>query len=159
LLKPGGRIVVWVYPRERALVGAIMNAQRAVSTRLPLGFLELLCRLSVPVGAAKRRLMASRYRIVERLGVALHLATIGVSMHPDAEVRVCDTLDWYAPRYLSRHTVDEVMGWFREAGLVDLADLSRGQVFYHEGQGHGVNVAGRRPQSPASIQPAAGAAL
>ncbi len=77
--------------------------------------------------------------------MALHLATIGVSMHPDPEVRVCDTLDWYAPRYLSRHTVDEVAGWFREAGLVDLVDLSRDQVFYHAGQGHGVNLAGRPP--------------
>jgi SAM-dependent methyltransferase len=155
LLKPGGRIAVWVYPRERAIVGAIMNAQRAVSTRLPLRLLELLCRLSAPIGSVKRRLMSSRYKPIERLGVALHLATIGVSMHPDPEVRVCDTLDWYAPRYLSRHTVDEVLGWFHEAGLVDLVDLSRDQVFYHPGQGHGVNVAGRRPPEPAWEHPAA----
>ena len=57
------------------------------------------------------------------MGVALHLATIGVSMHPDPEVRVCDTLDWYAPRYMSRHTFDEVAGWFRDAGLTDVVDL------------------------------------
>jgi SAM-dependent methyltransferase len=150
LLKPGGRMVIWVYPRERAVVGAIMNAQRAISTRLPLQFLEFICRVSAPIGAAKRRLMSSRYKAIERLGVALHLATIGVSMHPDHEVRVCDTLDWYAPRYLSRHTVEEVAGWFREAGLVDLVDLSRDQVFYHEGQGHGVNLAGRRPGGTAA---------
>jgi hypothetical protein len=102
--------------------------------------------------------MSSRYRAVERLGVALHLATIGVSMHPDPEVRVCDTLDWYAPRYMSRHTVSEVMGWFRESGLVDLVDLSPGQVFYHQGQGHGVNVAGRRPDSTGSSHSASAAA-
>ncbi len=98
LLKPGGRIAVWVYPRERPLVEFIMNAQRAVSTRLPLPLLELLCRIMAPIGGLKRRLFASRRRVVQRLGVALHLLTIGVSMHPDAEVRVCDTLDWYAPR-------------------------------------------------------------
>ena len=56
--------------------------------------------------------MASRHRLVERAGVALQLLTIGVSMHPDREVRVCDTLDWYAPRYLSRHSSEEVAGWF-----------------------------------------------
>jgi hypothetical protein len=101
--------------------------------------------LASPVGALKRKLMASRLRTVERLGVALHLATIGVSMHPDHEVRICDTLDWYAPKYLSRHSFDEISDWFVEAGLVDIVDLSQQQVFYHAGQGHGINIAGRRP--------------
>lgn len=145
LLKPGGRIAIWVYPRERGLVEAIMNLERSVSTRLPLAILEPLCRAAAPIGAIKRRLMASRTWLVQRLGVALHLATIGVSMHPDPEVRVCDTLDWYAPRYLSRHTATEVAGWFAEAGLTDVVDLGREQVFFHEGQGNGINLSGRRP--------------
>ncbi len=121
-----------------------MNAHRAISTRLPLHLLTVLSRLAAPVGGLKRKLMASRHRLVERTGVALHLLTIGVSMHPDPEVRVCDTLDWYAPRYLSRHTIEEVASWFAEAGLIDIQDLSDGQVFFHEGQGHGINLAGRR---------------
>jgi SAM-dependent methyltransferase len=145
LLKPGGRIAVWVYPRERPVVEAIMDAQRAISTRLPTRLLLALSRLSAPIGGIKRRLMSSGHRLVERAGVALHLLTIGVSMHPDPEVRVCDTLDWYAPRYLSRHTREEVAGWFAEAGLTEVVDLSQGQVFYHEGQGHGINLSGRRP--------------
>ena len=89
--------------------------------------------------------MGSRRWVVQRLGVAMHLATIGVSMHPDPEVRVCDTLDWYAPRYLSRHTLAEVAGWFAEAGLTDVVDLGRVALLYHEGQGNGINLAGRRP--------------
>jgi SAM-dependent methyltransferase len=145
LLKPGGRIAIWIYERESPIVERIMNAHRAISTRLPLGVLLALCRLTAPIGLWKRRLMASRSRLVERFGVALHALTIGVSMHPDAEVRVCDTLDWYAPKYLSRHTVEEVAAWFAEAGLCDVVDLSRGQVFHHEGQGNGVNLSGRRP--------------
>jgi len=145
LLKPGGRIVVWVYKRERPIVEMVMNVHRAFSTRLPLGLLEFLSGVSAPVGGLKRRLLASRLWLVQRMGVALHLSTIGVSMHPDPEVRACDTLDWYAPRYLSRHTFDEVAGWFREAGLADLVDLSRDQVFFHKGQGNGINIAGCRP--------------
>jgi hypothetical protein len=82
------------------------------------------------------------------MGVALHLLTIGVSMHPDPEVRVCDTLDWYAPRYLSRHTFDEVAGWFRQAGLSGVVDLSRDQAFFHQGQGNGINIAGYRAAIP-----------
>jgi SAM-dependent methyltransferase len=145
LVKPGGRIVVWLYPRERRLVEWMMNAQRAVSTRMPLTWLDRLCRLSAPLGGVKRELMSSRRWLVQRLGVALHLATIGVSMHPDPEVRVCDTLDWYAPKYMSRHTYDEVAAWFAEAGLTHIADLSRDQAFYHHGQGNGINIAGTRP--------------
>jgi SAM-dependent methyltransferase len=145
LLRPGGRIAIWIYERESPAVERIMNAHRAISTRLPLGVLLALCKVTAPIGLVKRRLMASRWKPVERLGVALHALTIGVSMHPDAEVRVCDTLDWYAPKYLSRHTVEEVAGWFAEAGLCDVVDLSRGQSFYHEGQGNGVNLSGRRP--------------
>ncbi|MDB5353530.1 MAG: methyltransferase family protein [Planctomycetota bacterium] len=145
LLKPGGRIVIWVYPRERRALEAIMNMHRAVSSRLPLGVLMTLSRMMAPVGGWKRRMMHSRSRIVARAGVALNLMTIGVSMHPDPEVRVCDTLDWYAPKYLSRHSFEEVSGWFAQAGLVDVVDLSKQQSFYHAGQGNGVNVAGRRP--------------
>jgi SAM-dependent methyltransferase len=145
LLKPGGRIAVWVYPRERPLLERIMRLQRTVSTRLPLGLLLFLSRLTAPIGGLKRWLMASKNRLIARTGVALNVLTIGVSMHPDPEVRVCDTLDWYAPRYLSWHDPEEVRGWFTEAGLVDVADLSLGQVHYHAGQGNGVNLAGRRP--------------
>ena len=145
LLRPGGRIVVWVYPRERPIIEYMMNLQRAISTRLPLPFLEMLCRMTAPLGGLKRRLMLSRSKIALRLGVALHFLTIGVSMHPDPEVRVCDTLDWYAPRYLSRHTFEEVASWFAAAGLVDLVDLGLDQNHFHKGQGNGVNIAGRRP--------------
>jgi SAM-dependent methyltransferase len=145
LVKPGGRFVVWVYPRERRLIEWIMDAQRAVSTRLPLTWLDALCHLVAPLGGIKRGLLCSRRWLIQRLGVVLHLATIGVSMHPDPEVRVCDTLDWYAPRYMSRHSFDEVAAWFAEAGLTELVDLSRNQAFYHEGQGNGINIAGIRP--------------
>jgi SAM-dependent methyltransferase len=154
LLKPGGRIAVWVYRQERPAVEWIMSAHRAVSRRLPLRVLMGLSRLFAPIGGLKRRLMSSRWRLVERTGVALHLLTIGVSLHPDPEVRVCDTLDWYAPRYLSRYTKDQVAAWFAEAGLIDVVDLNEGQVFFHEGQGHGINLAGRRPAEDARRPPA-----
>jgi SAM-dependent methyltransferase len=144
LLKPGGRIVFWIYRKESPIVERIMNLHRAVSRHLPLSILVCLSRWSAPVGGLKRRLMASRWRLVQRAGVGLHALTIGVSMHPDPEVRVCDTLDWYAPRFVSRHAKEEALGWFAEAGLVDIVDLSEGQVFYHEGQGHGINLAGLR---------------
>ncbi|WP_435007250.1 class I SAM-dependent methyltransferase [Tundrisphaera lichenicola] len=146
LLKPGGRIAIWVYPRERPALERIMDAHRAISTRLPIGTLAALSRWMAPIGGLKRKLMASPNRLVARLGVALNLATIGVSMHPDPEVRVCDTLDWYAPKHVSRHTVEEVRGWFEEAQLTEIVNLSREQIHFHAGQGNGINFSGRRPQ-------------
>ena len=68
LLKPGGKIAVWVYPRERPEVEWIMNFQRAFSTRLPLPLLELLCRMAVPIGGLKRKLMASPWRCLRAAG-------------------------------------------------------------------------------------------
>lgn len=153
LLKPGGRIVVWVYPREKPRLERIINVHRAISTRLPLSWLVVLSRLMAPVGGLKRRLLASKHRLVSRAGVALNLLTIGVSMHPDPEVRVCDTLDWYAPKYLSRHTIEEVRGWFAEAGLIDLTDIAIGQIHHHPGQGNGVNLAGKRPTARSAGPP------
>jgi len=144
-LKPGGRIVLWVYPREKPALEAVIRLHRAVSTRLPLNALVLLSRLTAPIGGLKRRLMTSRHWPIQRLGVLLNVLTIGVSMHPDPEVRVCDTLDWYAPKFQSRHSLEEVEEWFRSAGLENVENLSENPRFYHEGQGNGINVAGRRP--------------
>ena len=45
-----------------------MDLQRAISTRLPLGVLEPLCRIAAPIGGLKRRLMASPNRLVQRAG-------------------------------------------------------------------------------------------
>ena len=145
LLKPGGTIAIWVYRRERPVLERIIGLHRAVSRRLPLNAVLALSRWTAPIGGLKRRMIASENRLVAKLGVALNLATIGVSMHPDPEVRVCDTLDWYAPQFMSRHTIEEVTDWFVEAGLVEISDLSIGQVFFHAGQGNGINVAGMSP--------------
>ena len=146
LLRPGGRIAVWVYPRWRPTLEWMNHLQRAVSTRLPLGLLMRLSRWSAPLGALKGRLLHSRYYPVQRFGVALNVLTIGVSTHPDPEQRVCDTLDWYAPRFQSHHTLEEVRSWFDEAKLVNVVNLAENQEFYYEGQGHGINLIGQRPK-------------
>lgn len=44
--------------------------------------------------------------------------------------------DWYHPRFAFRHDEDEVLGWFREAGLRE--------VRAHRANGNGISVVGRR---------------
>jgi SAM-dependent methyltransferase len=146
LLKPGGRIAIWIYRKERPLLEQVINFHRAISTRLPLWLLLPLCRITAPIGGVKRNLLHSKNWLISRMGVVLNVMTIGVSMHPDPEVRVCDTLDWYAPKYMSRHKLEEVQGWFAEAGLVDVVNLAEAGQFFHEGQGNGINLSGQMPQ-------------
>ena len=74
------------------------------------------------------------------------------SNHPDWTLRVCDNFDWYAPRYQSHHTVDELQGWFRAEGFDDLRVLAparSGRVYdwaYRHDLiiGSGVNVVGTK---------------
>lgn len=145
-VRPGGRLAVWVYQVQSPIVERIMKIHRAIARRLPVGVVERLSRWSVPIGGLKRRLMQSRRRIVERLGVVLHALTIGVSMHPDPEVRACDTLDWYAPEFVSHHTPEEVESWFHEAGFETVFDPTRDAAFFHAGQGQGVHRVGIKSQ-------------
>lgn len=141
-VKPGGKMAVWVYERQSPIVEKIMKAHRAIARRLPVGLVERLSRWTVPIGGLKRKLMLSRSRLVQRAGVAIHALTIGVSMHPDPEVRACDTLDWYAPAFVSHHTFEEVRGWFIEAGFERIIDPTAGSEHFHEGQGQGVHLMG-----------------
>jgi hypothetical protein len=48
---------------------------------------------------------------------------ISFSAHPVWQNRVCDTFDWYAPRYQHHHTTEELMQWFREAGFEQITEL------------------------------------
>jgi glycine cleavage system aminomethyltransferase T len=62
------------------------------------------------------------------------LLFLPVSIHPEWRVRLCDTFDWYSPKFQWKHTIEEVSGWFEHAGMVDLST-----------DGFPVSVRGRRP--------------
>ena len=77
---------------------------------------------------------------------------VNFSAHPSYENRVCDTFDWWAPEYQYHHTVDELCGWFQDAGFEGLRVLppeKSGRVYswtYENNLliGSGVNVTGIR---------------
>jgi len=138
-VKPGGRLAVWLYRRNRAPQEWLNSALRAVTTRAPARVLEALC---VGLGAVG--------------GVPVLKRTLNkvanFSNHPDWTLRVCDNFDWYAPRYQSHHTVGELQGWFRAEGYGDLRVLAparsgRAYAWAYEHDliiGSGVNVVGTR---------------
>jgi hypothetical protein len=81
---------------------------------------------------------------------------INVSTHPDPTIRVCDTFDWYSPKYQSHHTPAEVHEWFRRAGFAEIRDLppAKSGTMYRKVfsmgliPGSGVNVTGVRSTKP-----------
>jgi SAM-dependent methyltransferase len=99
VVKPGGALYVWVYPREGALREAFFGAVRAVTTRLPGGVMRALAFALAPLTLAVRSYSGTQW------GRATWAECAQV-VH-----------DWLAPPLQSHHTFEEVEGWAREAGL------------------------------------------
>jgi SAM-dependent methyltransferase len=138
-VKPGGRLAVWLYRRNTPPQEWLNSALRSVTTRLPARVLEPLCAGLGVLGA------------VPGLNKSLNKIA-NFSNHPDRTLRVCDNFDWYAPKYQSHHTADELQGWFRAEGFDDLRVLppaKAGRLYdwaYRHDLiiGSGVNVVGRK---------------
>jgi SAM-dependent methyltransferase len=99
LVKPGGALYVWVYPKEGALREAGFRAARAVSTRLPGPAVRTLAFALAPLTSVVRSYSGTRF------GRATWAECAQV-VH-----------DWIAPPLQSHHDVEELEGWARDAGL------------------------------------------
>src|SRR5262249_10499546 len=110
MVKPGGRMAVWLYARNQWWQEWINDALRRRTVEMPPEKLERWCKWGAWLGAIP---------IVKQ---SLN-KIVNFSAHPNWENRVCDTFDWYEPRYQHHHTVEELSQWFREAGFHDLKVL------------------------------------
>ena len=109
LLRPGGKIVIWVYTKERPVGYLASDALRKITSKMDEERLLKLCKVAVPLGRFYRTRVGRYFSPI-----------LPVSHHPNPEWRVLDTLDWYAPKYQWKHDWPEVEGWFENAGLVDI---------------------------------------
>jgi SAM-dependent methyltransferase len=102
---PGGATYVWVYPREGRGREAFFGAARALTTRLPGPVVRGASFAAAPLTAFVRSYSGTRF--------------------PSATWSECAQVvhDWIAPPLQSHHDWEEVAGWAREAGLVDLERL------------------------------------
>lgn len=105
VVKPGGAVYVWVYPKEGILREAVFGTARAVTTRLPDPAMRATAFFLAPLTLGVRSYSGTR------LGRATWAECAQV-VH-----------DWLAPRLQSHHTWEEVEGWAREARLEDLERL------------------------------------
>lgn len=144
MVKPGGRYAVWLYRRNQWWQELINSGLRSVTTRVPAGVLMPFCHLGALLGSIP---------IVNR---TLN-KVVNFSAHPSYENRVCDTFDWWAPKYQHHHSVEELSEWFEAAGFGDLRVLppEKSGRFYSAAYeanlliGSGVNVTGRRRSASA----------
>jgi SAM-dependent methyltransferase len=117
LLKPGGRIAIWLYSRYNAWY-RMSDIYRKVTRRMRPGLLHALCHIAVPLYPIHKILR--RIPVVGRPTSGALAYLIPVALHPQPAWRVLDTFDWYSPWYQSKHTYEEVFRWFETCGLEDL---------------------------------------
>lgn len=141
MVRPGGRLAVWLYRKNQWWQEWINSALRRRTTRMAPDKLEQRCRLGAWLGG------------IPIINKTLN-KVVNFSAHPNWENRLCDTFDWFAPEYQYHHTVEELCDWFREAGYDDLVVLPPEKTghFYrwtYERNlliGSGVNVLGTRKE-------------
>lgn len=139
MISPGGRYSVWLYRRNQWWQELINTGLRSVTSKLPALALTPLCHLGAILGG-----IPAINRSLNKI--------VNFSAHPAYENRVCDTFDWWAPKFQHHHTVGELRQWFLEAGFDDLTVLppekfGRLYSWAYENNlliGSGVNVTGRR---------------
>lgn len=117
LLKPGGRIAIWLYSKYNAWY-RMSDVYRKVTRRLPSRVLYMLCYGVVPLYGV--HVVLRKIPLVGRPASGALAYAIPMAFHPDRKWRILDTFDWYSPWYQSKHSYEEVFRWFESCGLEDL---------------------------------------
>lgn len=99
--------LVWLLVWVRRILS---DALRLVTTRLPVPLLYLLC---YPLAA---------------LGAVPLLKYLTFSAERGFRVRLIENFDWLAPPFQTKHTKEEVAGWYEAAGFEPLRNLPHGVV-------------------------------
>jgi 2-polyprenyl-3-methyl-5-hydroxy-6-metoxy-1,4-benzoquinol methylase len=117
-LKPGGTIAVWLYSGYNKWY-RFSDLYRKITHRMSPRTLHRFFRVAVPFFYWLERGL-SKVPIVGRPAAGLVRHVFPVNRQPDPEARVLDTLDWYSPKYQSKHTYEQVFRWFESCGLGNL---------------------------------------
>jgi SAM-dependent methyltransferase len=113
-LEEGGEIAIWVYAPENRVSA---NSWRRLTTRVPINLVYWWCIVNELVFAWPRSLPYG--------GGRFSAIIPGGSINTPFWLRVMGGVDSLTPRYAHSHSADEVVGWCRDAGLVDIVPLPR----------------------------------
>jgi SAM-dependent methyltransferase len=116
LLKPGAPMFIWVYLRGRGRQIGVFNVMRAISTRLPLRLLNVIC---LALAAAQWIGWLLPYRALRRFGPTRRLAArMPFTVYSAYPFRVLHT-DWFdglSVPLVNYYKPEAIAGWYREAG-------------------------------------------
>jgi len=138
LLKPGGRIAIWLYSAYNKWY-KMSDVYRKVTRRMSPRMLHKLCWGVVPLYGMHQVL--KKIPLVGRPASGALAYMIPMAHHSDRNWRILDTFDWYSPWYQSKHTYEEVFRWFESCGLQDLRVIEQP-----------IAVQGRKPASVESSE-------
>ena len=116
LLKPGAPMFIWVYLRGRGRQIAVFTAMRAMSTRLPLRVLNLVC---LALAAAQWIGWILPYRLLRRFKATRRLAQhLPFTLYSRYRFRVlhADWFDGLSVPVTHYYKPDVIAAWYREAG-------------------------------------------
>jgi SAM-dependent methyltransferase/uncharacterized protein YbaR (Trm112 family) len=125
-LKPGGTLAVWLYSGYNKWY-RFSDQYRKITHRMSPRALYGFFRVAVPFFYWLDRGLRKVPLAGRPVAGAIH-HVFPVNRHPDAEVRVLDTLDWYSPKYQSKHTYEQVFRWLESCGLqaLNIGDIPIG---------------------------------
>lgn len=106
VLKKGGYINLWVYPKGGYSWEVSQKIIRFITTKLPPTILYPLCYLAVPL----LYIVPTYSNTNPRKNTWKHCAQV--------------IYDWYSPKFQSHHSNVEIVGWLTEFGCVETDILS-----------------------------------
>lgn len=109
-LKPAGEIAVWVYRKIPFLPETWTHMARCITREMDyeslIDFCQILDKCWYPI---VKNIRIGRFYPLQHL--------LFTSVLPYQEWRILNNFDCYAPKYLTKHTPNEVKQWFHQAGL------------------------------------------
>lgn len=115
-VRPGGMYCVWVYSRHLRATLAGGEIIRLLTKRMDRQKLLSLIKKIEPKLSSMKKGVPALSRLID--------LAIPTSNHPDKEWRQLDTFDWYSPRYQWKHSISEVLRWYRSLGFEDIERLN-----------------------------------
>lgn len=138
LVGPGGKLSVWVYGTPGAYssfsTNPLRSGRKGLKTFLPLVWLVVWMR---QIFSDTLRIFTTRMPVWMLYSLCYPLTFLGIvpilkyftfSVEPEFGVRLIENFDWLAPPFQTKHTKEEVAGWYEEAGFTVRRHLPHGVV-------------------------------
>ena len=138
LVKKGGKLSVWVYgtpgPWSSFKTNPLRSTRAWLRKVLPLVWVVVWARqilsdsLRVVTTRMPFHLLYALCWPLTFLGAVPLLKYLTYYVDPQFGVRLIENFDWLAPPFQTKHTKEEVRGWFEGAGLRIVSQLAHGVV-------------------------------